>query len=176
MTTVKLTAAAVAATSSGARTEYRIYPSIGIARVGDSKDGFFIGPEAPGVAPEGPFRGKDDGIKPQGARFRVFQVDIDVAGLGVIRACHGSPRADVEIITPGTPIQRLAAATTGIDADVLLTGHSHLQFHRRVVGLRIGHSVNPGSVGIPYGVAWCWSRNIWSGAVIAAMRFRKRAG
>ena len=51
--------------------------SIGIARVGDSKDGFFIGPEAPGVAPEGPFRGKDDGIKPQGARFRVFQVDID---------------------------------------------------------------------------------------------------
>jgi hypothetical protein len=69
--------AAEPARSSGARTEYRIYPSIGIARVGDSKDGFIIGPEAPGVAPEGPFRGKDDGIKPQGARFRVFQVDID---------------------------------------------------------------------------------------------------
>jgi putative phosphoesterase len=83
----------------------------------------------------------------------VFQVDIDVAGLGVIRACHGSPRADVEIITPGTPRKRLAAATAGIDADVLLTGHSHLQFHRRVNGLRIRHSVNPGSVGIPYGVA-----------------------
>ena len=29
------------------------------------------------MVPEGPFRGKDDGIKPQGARFRVFQVDID---------------------------------------------------------------------------------------------------
>jgi putative phosphoesterase len=83
----------------------------------------------------------------------VFQVDIDVAGLGVIRACHGSPRADVEIITPGTPLERLAAAIAGIDADVLLTGHSHLQFHRRVDGLRIRHSVNPGSVGIPYGVA-----------------------
>ena len=69
--------AAAAARSGGARTEYRIYPSIGIARVGDSKDGFFIGPEAPGVVPAGPFRGKDDGIKPQGARFRVFQVDID---------------------------------------------------------------------------------------------------
>lgn len=82
----------------------------------------------------------------------VFQVDIDVAGLGVIRACHGSPRADIEIITPGTPIERLAAATDGIDAEVLLTGHSHLQFHRRVAGLRIQHSVNPGSVGIPYGV------------------------
>jgi hypothetical protein len=60
----------------GARTEYRIYPSIGIARVGNSKGGFFIGPEAPGIAPEGPFRGPD-GIKPQGARFRIYQVDID---------------------------------------------------------------------------------------------------
>lgn len=73
----KITESAVTASSGGARTEYRIYPSIGIARVGDSKDGFIIGPEAPRVAPEGPFRGKDDGIKPQGARFRVFQVDID---------------------------------------------------------------------------------------------------
>ena len=61
---------------AGARTEYRIYPSIGIARVGNSKDGFFIGPEAPGIAPEGPFRGAD-GIKPQGARFRIYRLDID---------------------------------------------------------------------------------------------------
>ena len=61
---------------AGARTEYRIYPSIGIARVGNSKDGFFLGPEAPGVAPEGPFRGPD-GIKPQGARFRIYRLDID---------------------------------------------------------------------------------------------------
>ncbi|MEQ1910931.1 MAG: LodA/GoxA family CTQ-dependent oxidase [Vicinamibacterales bacterium] len=68
---------AATASSGGERTEYRIYPSIGIARVGDSKDGFIIGPEAPGEVPEGPFRGKDDGIKPQGARFRIFQVDID---------------------------------------------------------------------------------------------------
>ena len=60
----------------GARTEYRIYPSIGIARIGNSNDGFFLGPEAPGVAPEGPFRGAD-GIKPQGARFRIYRVDID---------------------------------------------------------------------------------------------------
>jgi hypothetical protein len=75
--TARTTRSAITTRSGGARTEYRIYPSIGIARVGNSKDGFIIGPEAPGVAPEGPFRGKDDGIKPQGARFRVFQVDID---------------------------------------------------------------------------------------------------
>lgn len=61
----------------GARSEYRIYPSIGIARIGDSKDSFIVGPEAPGDAPEGPFRGADKGIKPQAARFRIYRVDID---------------------------------------------------------------------------------------------------
>src|SRR5881394_1896036 len=61
----------------GARTEYRIYPGIGIARVGDCKDSFTIGPEAPGVVPSGPFRGKDHGLKPQAARFRIYKIDID---------------------------------------------------------------------------------------------------
>lgn len=61
----------------GARTEFRIYPSIGIARVGDSTKGFIIGPEAPGVAPAGPFRGSDKGLKPQAARFRIYKVEID---------------------------------------------------------------------------------------------------
>ena len=93
----RTTRSAVAARSSGARTEYRIYPSIGIARVGDSKDGFIIGPEAPGVAPEGPFRGKDDGIKPQGARFRVFQVDIDAnENETVSREVTGAPDVQIE--------------------------------------------------------------------------------
>jgi|RhiMetdeSRZDD1v2_1073273.scaffolds.fasta_scaffold01476_26 hypothetical protein len=61
----------------GARTEFRIYPSIGVARVGDCKDSFTIGPEAPGVVPTGPFRGADDGLKPQAARFRIYKVEID---------------------------------------------------------------------------------------------------
>jgi hypothetical protein len=88
---------AAAARSSGARTEYRIYPSIGIARVGDSRDGFFIGPEAPGVVPAGPFRGSDNGIKPQGARFRVFQVDIDAnQNETVRREVTGAPDVQIE--------------------------------------------------------------------------------
>jgi putative phosphoesterase len=94
-------------------------------------------------------------------RTVVFQADIAVAGLGVIRCCHGSPRADIELITPRTPVERLAEATAGIDADVLLTGHTHLQFRRHVAGLRIRQSINPGSVGIPYGVSEpgaCWLR------------------
>jgi hypothetical protein len=48
---------------------------------------------------------------------------------------------------------RLAEATAGVDADVLLTGHTHIQFRRDLTGLpRIRLSLNPGSVGIPYAV------------------------
>jgi predicted phosphodiesterase len=87
-------------------------------------------------------------------RTVVFQADVEIGDVGVIRACHGSPRADIETITPGTSVERLAEATEGVDADALLTGHTHLQFDRHVAGLpRIRRSVNPGSVGIPYGGA-----------------------
>ena len=118
-----------AARSSGARTEYRIYPSIGIARVGDSKDGFIIGPEAPGVAPEGPFRGKDDGIKPQGARFRVFEVDIDAnENETVAREVTGA--RDVEIEWTVHLANRKAAARQifGDDGNGTLTRNDDAPF------------------------------------------------
>ena len=47
--------------------------------------------------PTGPFRGKDDGIKPQGARFRVFQVDIDAnENETVRREVTGAPDVQIE--------------------------------------------------------------------------------
>src|SRR5215217_7095074 len=70
---------------------YRIHPAIGIARLGDSPDEYFVGPEAPGVppslnrpdAPHDPHAGyKDDQgrIKRQGARFRIYEHTLDDAG------------------------------------------------------------------------------------------------
>jgi len=72
-------------------TKYRIHPAIGVARVGDSPDGFFIGPEAPGVAPTlkkpgdppaqpGKYKDSQQRIKRQGARFRVYEYTEDAAG------------------------------------------------------------------------------------------------
>ena len=61
---------------SGARVEYRIYPSIGIARIGDSGQSFVTGPESPGSLPDGPYRDAD-GIRPQAARFRIYRIEID---------------------------------------------------------------------------------------------------
>jgi hypothetical protein len=51
-----------------------IHPAIGIARVGNSRDKFFIGPEIPGVYPvESPRAG--GAFMRQAARFRVFGLD-----------------------------------------------------------------------------------------------------
>jgi predicted phosphodiesterase len=76
-----------------------------------------------------------------------FSIVIDVTGLGPVRFCHGSPRSDHELVTPGTPAERFGELCAGIDERTLVTGHTHLQFDRQVAGRR---SVNPGSVGLPY--------------------------
>jgi hypothetical protein len=54
-----------------------IYPSIGIARVGNSPDEWFIGPETPDppVAPLGFYRDKNGALKRQAARFRIYGVN-----------------------------------------------------------------------------------------------------
>ena len=70
---------------------YAIHPGIGIARVGDSPDDYFIGPEAPGcsvslarpdsAAPsDGHYKDGQGRIKRQGARFRIFETITDQSG------------------------------------------------------------------------------------------------
>jgi predicted phosphodiesterase len=76
-----------------------------------------------------------------------FDAVVDVEGLGAVRFCHGSPRSDHEVVTPATPADRFAALTARVEERVLVTGHTHIQFDRRVGDRR---SVNPGSVGLPY--------------------------
>ncbi|QEH38127.1 L-lysine 6-oxidase [Aquisphaera giovannonii] len=54
-----------------------IYPPIGIARVGNSPDDYFIGPEVPDppARPPGCYRDAEGRLKRQAARFRVYGVD-----------------------------------------------------------------------------------------------------
>src|SRR5919202_5251424 len=53
---------------------YAIYPGVGVARVGNAPEEYFIGPEAPGEAPraEGGFKDARGRVKRQAARFRVY--------------------------------------------------------------------------------------------------------
>lgn len=55
-------------------TVYKIHPAIGIARVGNSPDEFFIGPELVGKFPDpqGGFKDAQCRVKRQAARFRIF--------------------------------------------------------------------------------------------------------
>lgn len=56
-----------------------IFPSIGIARVGNSSDEHFIGPEVPEppAKPPGFYRDSQGRLKRQAARFRVYGVDAE---------------------------------------------------------------------------------------------------
>ena len=75
-------------------------------------------------------------------------VALDVDGLGRVLFCHASPRNDVDVFTVESSDARVGTLMRGVDADVVVCGHTHMQFDRRLGALRI---VNPGSVGMPYG-------------------------
>ena len=74
-------------------------------------------------------------------------VSVDVEGLGPACFCHGSPRSDVECVTPDTPAKRVHEFMAGRDGKVVVTAHVHVQYDRTVDGFRC---VGPGSVGLPY--------------------------
>ncbi len=60
-----------------------IYPSIGIARVGNSLTGWYVGPEVPHPAPLSPGSYRDDtgALKREAARFRIY--GLNAAGVAV---------------------------------------------------------------------------------------------
>ena len=72
----------------------RIYPGVGIARLGNSPDEFFVGPETPGVTPSpvGGFKDPVGRIKRQAARFRLYAYDTDDKVLGEVTG------ADADIV------------------------------------------------------------------------------
>lgn len=65
------------AKSTGSIVKAAIYPAIGIARVGNSPNEFFIGPEVttPINQPTGYYKDKSGALKRQAARFRVYGLD-----------------------------------------------------------------------------------------------------
>ena len=73
---------------------------------------------------------------------------LEVDGLGTVLVCHSTPVSDEPIYTQLTPDEELIATLGPVEADVLVCGHTHMQYERKLSnGLRL---VNPGSVGMPY--------------------------
>jgi putative phosphoesterase len=74
--------------------------------------------------------------------------EFDVDGLGRVLVCHSTPKSDEPIYTRITPDEDVVQFFAEVAADVVVCGHTHMQYDRRLsTGLRL---VNPGSVGMPY--------------------------
>jgi predicted phosphodiesterase len=73
---------------------------------------------------------------------------LGIAGLGEVLFCHGTPRSEVECFTRRTKEDLLAPVFEGLDASLVVCGHTHMQFDRTIAGIRV---VNAGSVGMPFG-------------------------
>jgi putative phosphoesterase len=68
--------------------------------------------------------------------------------LGEVLFCHATPRNDTEIFSAATVVSKLLPIFEGLNAPVVVCGHTHMQFDRMVGKTRI---VNAGSVGMPFG-------------------------
>jgi putative phosphoesterase len=62
--------------------------------------------------------------------------------------CHATPHNDVDILTRLTPDDRWREVLADVGAEIVVCGHTHMQFDRRVDAIRV---VNAGSVGMPFG-------------------------
>jgi diadenosine tetraphosphatase ApaH/serine/threonine PP2A family protein phosphatase len=77
---------------------------------------------------------------------KTFQLEI--GGLGQVLFCHSTPRSETEGFTRLTSEDRLLPIFQGLNADVVVCGHTHMQFDRMIGRTRV---VNAGSVGMPFG-------------------------
>jgi len=75
------------------------------------------------------------------------QLVLQVEGLGSVLFCHATVRNDEEIFTPITLTERLNVIFSRVEQEIVVCGHTHMQFERCVGNLRI---LNAGSVGMPY--------------------------
>ena len=75
---------------------------------------------------------------------------LDVDELGPVQIVHATPRDDEEVFLETTPEQVVAPMLAAAAAPLVVCGHTHMQFDRRLAGRRV---VNAGSVGWPYEAA-----------------------
>ena len=73
---------------------------------------------------------------------------LDIPELGRVLFCHATPRNDTEIFTRLTPEEPLLPVFGAVGEQVVVCGHTHMQFDRMVGSMRV---VNAGSTGMPFG-------------------------
>lgn len=102
-------------------------------------------PGEPGLAPPGAFDATRDALSEEQIAF--LHALPPTVQIGRVLYCHASPRNDLDVFTDLTPAERIGFLFEDVDADVVVCGHTHIQFERVVAGKRV---INSGSVGAPY--------------------------
>jgi predicted phosphodiesterase len=72
---------------------------------------------------------------------------LDIVGFGQVLFCHATPQNEVDCFTRLTPEDRLSPVFENLDVELVVCGHTHMQFDRVVGKVRV---VNAGSVGMPF--------------------------
>jgi putative phosphoesterase len=73
---------------------------------------------------------------------------MNVSEIGKVLFCHATPQNPKDVFTRLTPDDKLVSMIGETDADMVVCGHTHMQFNRAIGDLRV---VNAGSVGMPFG-------------------------
>ena len=102
-------------------------------------------PGEPGLAPEGALDATRAALTEEQIAF--LYANPGTVQIDRVLYCHATPRNDVDIFTEVTPEERLIEIFSAVEADVVVCGHTHMQFDRMIAGKRV---VNSGSVGMPY--------------------------
>jgi predicted phosphodiesterase len=72
---------------------------------------------------------------------------VEVRGIGQVLFCHATPENDRDVFTRLTPEERLLPVFEDVGDALVVCGHTHMPFDRRIGATRV---VNAGSVGMPF--------------------------
>ncbi len=90
-------------------------------------------------------------------------VQVRLPRLGTVLFCHASPRSDTELFTSASGDALLRRIFGEEAADLIVCGHSHMQFERCVGSVRV---INAGSIGMAVGTGGAEWLLIDSGPVL----------
>jgi predicted phosphodiesterase len=90
-------------------------------------------------------------LRPDDVRLlRTWPINLrlEVAGVGTVLFCHGTPTSETDAFTRTTPEDVLRPVFDGLGASCVVCGHTHMPFDRTIGATRV---VNAGSIGCPFG-------------------------
>lgn len=75
-------------------------------------------------------------------------ISLKLEGIGAVLFCHATPENENDNFTKNTPEDKLLSKFSNVTEEVVICGHTHMQFDRTIGKVRV---VNAGSVGMPFG-------------------------